>query len=161
MQNLRAESTDYAPLRGDVTMYVRDAETGELLERHEIRNTITYLGMTGLIRLLAQNGVTLTDYGIAQLRVGTGTTAPTRVDTNLVASVFSMTLTNTDRFESISTGELIITKTLGAGSANGSILTEAGLFLSNGDIFARQIHPAITKSALITVTYEWRISFTS
>jgi hypothetical protein len=151
------------PMRGDVFMTVRDAETGEILTKYTIKNTIVYNGLNSIIRLLAQNAgdPAAANLKIASLHVGTGTIAPTRADVALLGDVFTMALVDADRVESIATSQLVITKTLGAGDANGSTLTEAGLFLADGTLFARQIHPAIPKTNIITITYEWQISFTS
>lgn len=163
MSNHLAELGSIAPLQGVVTMTVRDAETGEKIFAYRRKNTIVYNGLNTVIRLLAQNGggPAPSTLQIASLRVGTGTVAPSRPDTTLVAQVFSMGLIDADRVESLSTSSLTITKTLGALEANGSTLTECGLFLADGSMFARQIHPAVSKTALITITYEWQISFTS
>jgi hypothetical protein len=152
-----------APLHGRVTMYVRDARTGELLLRLRHHNTIVYTGLNAILQLLAQNvlsGAPAT-HQISTLRVGTGTVAPTRADLGLGTEVFSMALADVNRVESFATGELIITQTLLGPDANGNTLTEAGLFLADGSMFSRQIHAAITKGPAITVTYEWRLAFTA
>ncbi len=162
MKNCFNQKKSTAPLRGDVDIFVRSSSTKKLITQYRIRNTIVYDGLNGIIKLLAQNtGTTSTDYQIDSLRVGTGTVGPVRADTALIAEVFSMSLLDADRVETLATSQLVITKTLEMADGNGNILTEAGLFLGNGDLFARQIHPAITKTILITVTYQWQISFTS
>ena len=161
MSKQLAHIGSFTKLRGDVNIYVTNVLTKEKV-RYRIRNTITYDGLSGIIKLLAQNsGDVLADYQIKSLRVGTGTIAPTRADTALVAEVFSMPLVDVDRVETIATSQLVITKTLQTTEANGNTLVEAGLFYNNGTLFARQIHPAIPKTVIITVTYEWQISFTS
>lgn len=163
MNNLRADVGSFAPLQGVVSMTVRDAETGEKLFSYRRKNTIVYNGLNAVMQLLAQNvaAPAPATLQIASLRVGTGTVAPTRPDVALVAQVFSMALVSADRVVSTATSSMTITKTLGAGDANGNTLTECGLFLADGSMFARQIHSAVSKTALITITYEWQLSFTS
>lgn len=144
-------------------MTVRNALTGKVLTRYRIKNTIVFGGLSAIIQLLAQNtgGPAPNTLNITSLHVGTGTIAPTRADTALVNDVFTMALVSADRTVALSTSQLTITKTLGTTDANGNTLTEAGLFLADGSMFARQIHPAIPKTNIITITYEWQISFTS
>jgi hypothetical protein len=149
-------------MKGIVTMYVRNARTRELLFRYKHNNQIVYTGINTLIRLLAQNSITPEDYSIGILKVGTNARAPQRTDLDLVAPYHSMTLTDIDRLESLATGELIITKTLEASEGNAPTpLVEAGLFTVSGSLFARQIHPPVLKTVMITITYEWRLAFTA
>lgn len=150
------------PVRGDMRVIVKDAVTLEVIRRFEIRNTITYLALGALARLIAQNTYTLTDYKVTTLRLGTGTTPPAKTDVALDTQVFSIALTDGMRLVT-TTGpyELKILTTLGSGDANGNTLTEAGVFLTNGDLFCRQIHPAVPKTGALVVDYDWRISFTA
>lgn len=179
------------PLRGDLRITVRRADTGAIHRHYEIRNTIVYAALKGLVNLLAQK-TTLTDpldYQIAYLRVGTGTTAPTRSDTNLEipatpqppdapsAIPHTMVLDDAGKVLTvIGPYEIKILATLEASKLNGLSLTEAGLFTRGNsalaqppglyaghypELFARQIHAAIPKSAGFVVDYDWRIAFTA
>lgn len=157
--------TSDIPLRGDLTVRLRDAKTGRQLRSYVIRNTVTFVGMGVLVQLLAQRAADplASSLKIASLRVGNGTTPPVRGDTALVdGTPFSIPVSDANKTPNVlGPYELRIVVTLGAGDANGKTLAEAGLFTAGGDMFARQIHPAIVKSAAIAVDYDWRLSFTA
>jgi hypothetical protein len=134
-----------------------------------IRNIITYDGINGVLQLWKQDGIVPSDYQIASLQVGTNATPPTRGDVGLGAPVpviegGTKVLAPANRTLSLPTGELVISAQLLVGDALGPplrVLTEAGLLYGNGTLLARQVHPAIPKTALITVTYSWRLSVTA
>lgn len=180
------------PMRGDLRIVVRRADTGAVHWRYEIRNTITYVALKSMVNLIAQKTTTTTaDFAVAYLRMGTGTTAPTRADINLqtpapsAASPFTLPLDDTNKFLTTSNPfEMKILATLGTGDLNGFALTEAAMLIRGGttptspapptspaiysgspsnypEMFARQIHPAIPKSGAFVVDYDWRIAFTS
>lgn len=172
------------PLRGDLRIVVRRADTGAVHWRYEIRNTITYAALKGLVYLISQKTtITPADYRVAYLRLGTGTTPPVRSDINIeIPAPLDLLLGDAEKYLTVSNPfEMKIIATLGAGDLNGLNLTEAGLFIRGtttptglgypaqnaGDpshypeLFARQIHPAIPKSAAFVVDYDWRIAFTS
>jgi hypothetical protein len=163
--------------RGDICIKVKDAKTGKLLRKIEIRNTITFLFADVVLELLAQRAAdpTAVNNSIYTLRVGTGSTAPTRADTNLGNPVFGMILTDPNKITGLP-GELEITSTLESGDANGNTLSEAGLFTkgpSTGSLdapgatgvtprlLARQIHPGIPKTSALTLEYSWKLSITA
>lgn len=164
------------PLRGDLKVVARDAVTGEIVRRIEIRNTITYLALGTLVELIAQKTSTLYPFGglaIATLRVGSGTIPPTRNDSSLGSEVHSLALNDANKFLTTNNPfELKIAVTLEAGTSsspfNNVTLSEAGLFTA-GDVasglaprlFARQIHPGIPKSTALVIDYDWRIAFTA
>jgi len=178
------------PMRGDLRIIVRRADTGAVHWRYEIRNTITYVALKGLVNLIAQKTTLLdpADYKLAWLRVGTGVVAPVRSDVNLGITApdftfplqpLSLPLGDAEKYQTVSGPfELKCVTTLPSTEANGLNLTEAGLFTRGGttvqvpgeypvasgkypELFARQIHPAIPKSASFVVDYDWRIAFTS
>jgi hypothetical protein len=160
----KSVSLDSKPkLRGDLTIVITNVITGRQT-RHHVRNTITYDGLNSALYLWAQDAITVTDYRIVKLVPGTNPTPPTRGDVSVIAPVLGadINLTAPDRSISPATGELIITGTLPQVSpANGSTLTEVGLVLGNGQLFARQIHPAFLKQIAFTLTYSWRIAMTA
>lgn len=43
--------------------------------------------------------------------------------------------------------------------ANGSLITEAGLFKASGTIFNVKNHPGITKTSDFSIHYEWRVRY--
>jgi hypothetical protein len=180
------------PLRGDLRIVVRRADSGEVHWRYEIRNTITYVALKGLVNLISQKTTsTPADYAVTYLRLGTGVVPPVRSDINLgspapsAAAPLDLVLGDAEKYLTVSNPfEMKIVATLGAGDLNGLNLTEAGLFIRGTttptipappvspaqnpldlthypEMFARQIHPAIPKSAAFVVDYDWRIAFTS
>ena len=84
-------------LRGDLSIVVRRAADRRVLERILIRNTITFNGLHGALRLLKQDENAPTDYQIASIRAGSGTTPPTREDLGLESPVFTVPLDATTR----------------------------------------------------------------
>lgn len=153
------------PMRGDLTVRTRDAATGRVLRTYEIRNTVTYIGMGVLVGLITQRSIDTVPalLKIASLKVGTGTTPPVRGDSALVdVAPFSIPVDDVNKTPNVSGPyELRIGVTLGSGDANGKLLAEAGLFTAGGQMFARQVHPAIQKEAAIAIDYDWRIAFTA
>jgi hypothetical protein len=153
-------------IRGDLEVWVRDP-AGNPLRRFAIRNTIVYGGLNSALFLWAQDGITPTDYQISVLAAGSGVVPPTKGDIALNAPLPGgptggvITLDASNRTVSPSTGELIFNAQLDTTRANGYTLGEAGLFLGNTQLFARQVHPLIPKTSAITVSYTWRIAVTS
>lgn len=198
--------TGTIPLRGDLRIVVRRADSGEVHWRYEIRNTITYVALRGLVGLISQKTFILpgdpndpANFKVSYLRLGGYLTAgpvvpaiaPTRADINLQGAAPSaaapLSLILGDANKTLTTSnpfEMKITATLGATDLNGWDLTEAGMFVRGGtlptipaapasppvepsvpgyypEMFARQIHPVIPKSAAFVIDYDWRIAFTS
>lgn len=180
------------PMRGDLRIVVRRSDNGKVHWKYEIRNTITYVALRGLVNLISQKTTSdPADFAVAYLRLGTGTTPPTRADINLeipapnAANPHTLVLDDAAKFLTISNPfEMKVVTTLGAGDLNGLNLTEAGLLIRGGttptipapptspavyagapafypELFARQIHPAIPKSGAFVVDYDWRIAFTT
>lgn len=156
----------YLPMRGDLRIRVRDAKTDAVLRRIQIKNTITYKALKALVHLLAQvTGDTVGNFKVTGLHVGTGATPPDRTQTALVTEVAIIALSDVPSEDKFITDsgpyELKILATLEASVGNGNTLQEAGLFLVNGDMMARQVHPGIAKTAAIVIDYDWRIEFTA
>ncbi len=131
---------------------VRDAATGEILETHEEHNLVTLAGRN-LVRDLLNEA---SDTGLNYFAIGTGTAAAAEGDVALGAEVVRDVFTQ----RSAADGVLTIAYFLSSATANGSDLTEAGLFTLStaGTMFARAVHPAITKTSSVTVTYTWAIT---
>ncbi len=164
-------------MRGTLCVKVRDAVTGEVVKRIEIRNKITYLAADILVELIAQRA---SDPAPAQdlvysMRMGSSNTAAQRSDTNLGAFVIGKQLLDVDKVNG-APGEITFTATLASGDANGSTLREAGLFTAGATpstsdtpgsapgvtrMIARQVYPDIPKTSAIVVDYSWTIAFTA
>ncbi len=185
MKNL-AKFSDGISMKGTLTVITRDAQTGKQLRRCEIRNKITFGAADTLVELWAQRTAPIDQpplqNRIYSMRMGTADTVASRAHTNLGACVIGVELTDVNKVTGIA-GELQFIAILGAGDANGYTLQEAGLF-TQGDIsppnpigtsvivdpvagvgtprmISRQVHPAIPKSAAITIEYQWAIAFTA
>lgn len=150
------------PLRGDLQLEVRKGS--RVVRRIALRNTITYQGRNSLLYLLGQTIGTPGDWRMDRLVPGTNGTPPTVGDIAMGAPLGisdQLILAPSNLTISPATGELIVVATLDTTQGNGSTLREAGIQLANGQLFARQVHPAVPKDALLTVTYTWRVATTS
>jgi len=99
--------------------------------------------------------------GLNYFAIGTNNTAVNASDITLGTEVFRGEFTTI----TYAAGQLNIRYYLASGDANSNTLVEAGLFgdtasatANSGTLFARIIHPAITKTASIAVTYSWQIN---
>lgn len=142
--------TGHIPMRGDLRITTRRADTGEPIWRYEIRNTITFGALSNLVLALAQKNFGTsgdlndpTNAQVLYLRVGDNVTSPTRSNTNLLSplpnSVTPYTITLVDANKTLTTSgtfEMKITATIPAGDLNGSTLREAGLFTRGSTVTA-------------------------
>lgn len=175
-----SQASSTLPLRGDLMVKVRSVKSGRILRTYVVRNTVTYLGMGTVVQLLSQRTAPPDDppasLKLGELWVGDGVVPPVRGDTALSGVIAAkVTLTDATKTPNIAGPiyELRLLATLpatgGVGiDGNGFTLTEAGLYTAGSispavtqKLFARQIHPAIAKTAAIAIDYDWRISFTA
>lgn len=155
---------DHLKLRGDIQIDIHRAGEPRPLRRYAIRNTIVLGGLNSPLYLWSQDTGSPADWRIVRLIPGTVGTPPTTGDVALMSPLPAadyINLTSADRTVLPASGELVLRGTLTTGQAVGQTLREIGLFLGNGQLFARQVHPAIEKTGAITVTYTWRIAVTS
>jgi hypothetical protein len=149
---------------GQIELVVRRGDVEVL--RIAVKNTIVYGGRTALLLLLQQalGGPAAMGGTPGHLVPGTNGTPPTVGDLALGAPLGGsdqIALTAPNLSVNGPSGEIVVTGTLSTTQGNGSTLREVGLVLANGDLFARQVHPAVSKTALLTVTYTWRVAVTS
>jgi hypothetical protein len=163
-------------MQGTLVIHVRDAATRRVLRTIHKRNTITFDAGDIVRGLLAQRTPPTdpapVEYSLGSMRFGTSTTVPTRFDTDLIAEVPAVRqeLTDVKKVNGIQ-GEMSLQASLGTADANGSVLTEAGLFTRSTAwnsavggtllMFARQVHASITKSSSISLDYNWTLQFTT
>lgn len=162
MSEKHVERRARAKARGEVTVELR-RDDGDV-RRMVVRNTITYGGLNGMLRLLAQATITPSDFALRRLVPGTNGTPPTPGDLALGAPVGpsdQIVLTGANFTELPASREIIVTGTLATGQANGQVLREIGLAFQNGTLYARQVHPAFEKDGTLSVTYTWRLSVTA
>lgn len=149
---------------GQIELWVHQGP--ELVQHLAVRNTIVYAGRTALLQLLRQalGGAAAMGGSPGKLAPGTNGTPPTVGDLALVAPLGlsdQISLSDSNLSVNAPAGELVVTGTLSTSQGNGSSLREVGLVLANGDLFARQVHPLVSKTSLLTVTYTWRVALTS
>ena len=129
--------------------------TGELISMEKVHNKVPDAGITGILGVLAGTG----QGPIAYFAVGTGTTAPARTDTAMQTEVYRGSVTQ----QIVAGPTLMIKYYLDTNSANGTTLTEAGLFDvgTGGVLFAHQVYSGVAKTSSNTVTFTWNINCTS
>lgn len=127
---------------------------GNLLCEYKEHNMAVTSGRN-LIRDLLNNS---TSSGLTHFAIGTSTTAVTSTQTTLGTQVFIDTITQTIA----DTAKLTVKYFLGTANANGSTLSEAGIFNSSaaGTMYSRVTHTGIVKDASTTVTYTWELTWT-
>jgi len=162
---------------GRIGLVVRDAGSGEVRRRYEVRNKITFLAADLLVELIAQRSTDPVPGRnlVYSMRMGSSNTAAQRSDTNLGAFVIGKVLGDVGKVTG-APGEIQFVTTLDSGDANGNTLREAGLFTagsaaSTSDtpgttpgvtrMLARQIHPDVIKTSSIVIDYLWTIAFTA
>lgn len=153
-------------LYGNFGFRVYDNASGvdKLVLRVCKKNQITNQGREGLLELM--NNLD-SDYTIDSFSVGTDATPPTILDTDATMGptiVWSSSLTAGVERVVVATPPnsfyVSITKTLTTGDANGYTLTEAGIFMAAGGLYARQIHSPIEKTNTMTIQYDWQLGLT-
>jgi len=172
-------------LYGVMTVSVYDVKDGknQRVLRLVKKNQITNQGREVVLELLTQvpliGGVGNVfqkhpDYNqLWSLAIGTGTTPPTLGDTNLVAPIAwdgRFNPLDVERAVNLTGFEINITKAVPALVATGSTITEAGIFTRGDDddpllavnkqLYARQVHAGIVKTATMSITYDWRFGVT-
>lgn len=135
----------------NVTIDIRDAATGRLVDQIRRHNLVTAAGCN-LIRDLL-NG-TSTKY-ITHVGVGSGTVPVDTSDTALHVETHRGEVTSRVAANGLLTLQLFIN----SAQANGPI-SEAGLFnaATGGDLFAHVVFPVFIKSTSLTVTLTWDIT---
>ena len=160
---------------GTLTIRVRDARTRRLLRTWSKRNTITYAAGDIVRSLMAQRATdpAPAQYQFGSMRFGTDSTPADRSQTDLISEVVGIRreLNDAAKVDGIN-GEITLEATLEAGDGNGEIYREAGIFtLGAGaydanqggtlQMFARQVHPPLTKSSAIIFDFSWTFQFTT
>lgn len=89
-----------------------------------------------------------------QMKVGTGTTAPSEADVDLAVPLLTKAATQA----AAATGEVVSTMRLNSGEGNGSTITEAG-DLRAGTLQNRHVFAGIAKTAAIQVEFRLKTKF--
>lgn len=139
---------------------------------HEKHNLIVNSARPAQAHLLAEAD---SNYQVTVFKIGTkghdlgppedtnSPIAPTMTDTSLIdTSPFSKAIGSFSYLPVVDPTSVQFVTSIEKTEANGSgsvIYTEAGLFLSNGDMFARETFKGITKTASRKVTFYWSILY--
>ena len=145
--------TTQVNVSANVQVTIQEAATGRTLAQQEQKNLVVSGGLDLVRDLLDGDAVA----GLTHFAVGTGTVAVAASQTTLDTEVYRDTVTQ----RTSGSQQLVVSYYLASGSANGSTLTEAGLFnsASGGTMFARVLlTPGIVKTAAIAVTFNWTIN---
>lgn len=143
-----------AVARYNLVAETRDVATGAIVARQEVHNLVTAAGLD-LIRDYMNSGGAA---GITHFAVGTGTTPATAGDTALGAEVTRQVVTS----KTPGVASLVVRYYLGSTTANGSTLTEVGLFDAAvaGTLYCRALLAgSIVKTAAISVTFIWTLTW--
>jgi len=157
--------------KGEFTIRVRDAKTGEVLREIRKSNLVCVGARNAVIKLISQQTLP-DDYSFNKIWAiysGTGTTPPTTLDTALESAAFKKACDQPFTVN-LSSGWVEVQMTMESGDGNGYAYTEMGLF-SRGDnddptltagasMYARQVHGAIEKTSSLSIEYTWRFQVT-
>lgn len=145
----RVDLADSDRVEDNVTIDVRDAASGRLLERITTHNLVVDAGLSLLAARLEPDAV----QGLTHFGVGTSSTAPAAGDTALGAQVHRDVITQYIP----GLKKMTVRYYLSTASANGYTLRECGTFnaASGGTMYARAAHADIVKTSAKTVTYSW------
>jgi hypothetical protein len=137
--------------KGSVEIILKDATTGETIQRMSDDNLIVLTGIINVAKLLGgeTSGKSINKVGFGE---GTIPTAPN--DSSLVNGFFK----NIDSVTYPSGNKVQFTFSLAAGEANGLKITELGLFNSDLVMFSRKTRPEILKTSAIILTGIWTIT---
>jgi hypothetical protein len=140
--------------RVNVTADTWDVATGQHLGRQQVHNLVVGSGLNLIRDLMYGDAVA----GPSHFAVGTSSTAVTPGDTTLGAEVAREALTTRAK----GAGKLTVKYYLGSTTANGSTLTEAGLFnaAAAGTMYCRVVlGEPIPKTTAIAVTFTWDLTW--
>lgn len=147
-------------LEGTLNIYL-DYTNGHREKVFSEQNLITNNGRMAILHAL---GNTTTSDPITRLHAGVGGTSDSKglypyvenpAATGLVAEVVNVLTSNVEdpiKLTITFLADILTTQ------ANGSLITEAGLFKASGLMFNLKNHPGIFKSSAFSIHYEWVIS---
>ena len=145
--------TDNFPIKGDLTIEVRDSITGELKDKRELKNLVVTTGKTFIASRIAAASATVMGY----IAVGTSSTSPAAGDTTLGGELARQATTVPGG--TASTNTVTYVATFAAGSGTGA-LQEAGIFnaASSGTMLARTTFSVVNKGAADEMTITWVVT---
>lgn len=103
-----------------------------------------------------------TNFTVQKFGLGVGTTPPAVTDTSLsepLTFYAGLTLKPVDNIAYPAPFVMQVQFTMGLSEANGHLITEMGLFTSNGTLIARRTHTGINKKSDVELILAWRFRF--
>jgi len=142
---------DNLRVTGRLRITARD-QHGRIVDKRDIPNLVVTTGRNLIRDYLAGSAPAVPSH----MAVGTGTTAAAAGDTTLGTEIDRKAITQT----TTAAAEVSFLMFLASTEANGNDLTEAGVFTaaSGGTMLARTTYAAITKTSLVSITYDWTLS---
>lgn len=155
MKHIYKKNIEPIWLKGKLTIKIINEVTGEV--REIIKDNLVILAGRNLIRdFLYGDAVT----GLTHMAVGTDTSDPTVTPT--ITEVFRKVFTSKVKAD----GKLTVDMYLSSQEANGNTLTSAALFgngasdtLGTGTQYNKVVYDPIVKTASLSVTYTWELTF--
>jgi hypothetical protein len=137
--------------RGDFSLQVLDAITGDCLEKFEEKNLVVSLGHSNIAKLL---GGDVAGTAIAKIAVGTNGTAPALGDSSLT-NMFSKPISGVAYPEANS---VRFSWSIDATESNGITIREFGLLNAANTLCARKVRTDIVKTSAVRLVGTWKIS---
>lgn len=176
---MEIQKTTKVPLRGDLRIISRDAQSLDIRSVWENKNVITHAGTDSLVKLQAPNaafGVNVQlENQIKSMRFGLNNTTPQRTDLNLLSEAnvsgnyVRVQLLDANRIVGVS-GVVEYVAVMASGYGNGVTYREAGLFTrgttndplttSSDIMFSRQVFSDHVKTVAVVLEFRWRITYT-
>lgn len=145
---------DTLKLKGELTIVVKDKD-GKVKETREEKNLVVNAGLTYICSRMVDASAT----AMSHMAVGSGTTAPSALDTDLQSI-----LGNREPIDSSTASSNTVTyvSSFEAGEGTGAI-TEAGIFnaAALGTMLCRTTFPVVNKGANDTMAITWTITLSA
>jgi hypothetical protein len=140
-------------VKGDLTIVVKDATTGQIKDQRELKNLVVTSGKTFIASRMAAASAAVMGW----IGVGTGSASPVVGDTTLGTEVARVATTVSGG--TASTNTVTYVSTFVAGTGTGA-LQEAGIFnaSSSGTMLSRTTFPVVNKGAADEMTITWTIT---
>ena len=151
---LNEPTNEIMAIQGVVQIEVLDANTGAILHTVTQHNKIPQIGRNYIGFLLKGAADAPTD-----IAVGTGSAATLDADTTLGAEVYRSNITQRIAIANGVRFRFLLAST----AANGSTLTEAGIFgpqlTLNNYMLSRVVYTGISKTLSVAISYTWDITY--
>jgi len=144
---------DTFAMKGDLTITVKDATTGEIKDQRELKNLVVTAGKTFIASRMAAASASVMGW----IAVGTDSTAAAVGNTTLGTEVARVATTVSGG--TASTNTVTYVSTFPAGTGTGA-LVEAGIFnaSSSGTLLSRTVFSVVNKGAADEMTITWVIT---